>query len=203
MRGLLPIAAALVISFAPSAPAQNFDFYTFTLSWSPEYCHENPSDHSSECSGNPAWGFVVHGLWPDLSGGAQPQGCPAAPYDPTQIPQGMAAIMPPEIYQHEWEKHGVCSGMRQLAYFTKIASLYRQITIPIHDTGQDQQIAPSAMRTQLSTANPGFPATSFSIQDTQNSLSAIEVCMAKSFAALSCPKQGDTRSTPITVRARP
>ena len=204
MRRLLPIAAALLMCSGPPARAQSFDYYTFTLSWSPEYCHENPSNHSSECNANAKWGFVVHGLWPDKNDRSDPQGCPATPFDPgAAVPSGLDAIMPREILKHEWEKHGVCSGMSEHAYFEKIISLYGQISIPIHDTGKDQQIAPSALRNQLSKANAGFPPSSFSIQDLKNSLVAVRACLDKSFAPISCPQHGDTRNTPITVRARP
>ncbi len=203
MRSLLPVAAALALSMAPPALTQNFDYYTFALSWSPEYCHENPWNHGSECSANAKWGFVVHGLWPDRNDRTAPQGCAATPFDPSQIPAGMEAIMPREIYQHEWQKHGVCSGMSEQAYFARIASLYRQIKIPLQDTGRDQQVTPSALRSQFSKANPGFMPSAFRVEDTRNSLVAVQVCLNKSFAPLSCPQPGDTRSTSIAVRARP
>jgi ribonuclease T2 len=111
--------------------------------------------------------------------------------------------MPGNLYRHEWEKHGVCSGMSESDYFQKVATLYHQFVIPVKDTGQDQKIAPSALRKQLAKSNPGWMPSSFSIQDKGNSLVAVRVCMSRSFEPVSCPRHGDTRNTPITIRARP
>jgi hypothetical protein len=60
MRCLL-ILTLLFVFWPAAAGAQNFDYYVFTLSWSPEFCHENPSNHSDECSANAEGKFVVHG----------------------------------------------------------------------------------------------------------------------------------------------
>jgi ribonuclease I len=77
----------------------------------------------------------------------------------------------------------------------------RRPTMP--DTGHDQKIAPSALRQQLAKSNPGWMPSSFSIQDKGNSLVAVRLCMSRAFEPVSCPRHGDTRNTPITIRARP
>ena len=202
MRYLLFSVWAIGFCAAP-AHAQSFDYYVFTLSWAPEFCHEEAGNNSDECSPNARMGFVVHGLWPNNNDGSDPQNCPTEPYNPSAVPQTLAGIMPGAIYRHEWEKHGVCSGMSEADYFQKIASLYRQFTIPIRNTGADQQIAPSALRKGFAQANPGWPPSSFSIQDRGNHLVAVRVCMSRSFVPVSCPHHGDTRNTPIIIRARP
>jgi ribonuclease T2 len=202
MRCLLILT--LTLAFWPAAAsAQNFDYYVFTLSWAPEFCHENPSNHSDECAADAEAKFVVHGLWPNNNDGSDPQNCPAAPYDPSAVPQSLREIMPSNLYPHEWQKHGVCSGMSESEYFQKIAALHQQFVIPIKVTDQDQKIAPSALRKQLAKSNPGWMPSSFSIQDNRNSLVAIRVCMSRSFEPISCPRHGDTRNTPITIRAKP
>jgi ribonuclease T2 len=185
------------------ARAQNFDYYVFTLSWSPEFCHENPSNHSDECGANAKGTFIVHGLWPTNNNGSDPRDCPIQLYDRSAIPRELAGIMPSAIYRHEWEKHGVCSGMSERDYFQKIAGLYRQLVIPIQNAGEDQHIAPSSLRRQFAQANPGWPPSAFSIQDKRGSLVAVRVCLSSSFAPISCPHRGDTRNTPITIRGRP
>jgi len=202
MRYLLLSALASGFWAAP-AHAQRFDYYVLTLSWAPEFCHENPGNRSDECSANAKGTFVVHGLWPNNKDGTDPQGCPAKPYDPSAVPRTLAGVMPDAVYRHEWEKHGVCSGMSQGDYFQRIASLYRQFAIPIRNTGEDQQVAPSALRKQFAQANPGWPPSAFSIQDRGNHLVAVRVCMSRSFTPISCPHHGDTRNSPITIRARP
>jgi ribonuclease T2 len=187
----------------PPAHAQSFDYYVLTLSWSPEFCHENPSNRSDECSAAGPAGFVVHGLWPTNTDGSDPRNCSGTPFDPSAVPENVTSIMPRAIYAHEWETHGVCSGLGERDYFQEIATLSRRLVIPIRNTGADQHIAPSALRTQFSKANPGWPPSAFSIQDRRNSLVAVKACMSRSFAPISCPHHGDTRNTPITVRAGP
>lgn len=198
---LLTIAALAM--WPATAPAQNFDYYTFTLSWAPEYCHENPGNRTPECTPNPQPRFVAHGLWPDTNTGSEPQGCPATPFDPGSIPPGLSSVMPSDLYQHEWQKHGVCSGLNERDYFSKIVSLYQKLKIPIENSGQDQRISPAALRRALAQANAGWPPSAFSIQTKANSLVAVRACMDKSFAPLSCPQHGDTRNTPVTIRGRP
>jgi ribonuclease T2 len=202
MRFLLSLISTLVF-LAAAAHAQNFDYYVFALSWSPEFCHENPSNHTPECSSNNQGGFVVHGLWPNLQNGRGPQNCHAAPFVRSDVATGLRDIMPSSIYKHEWEKHGVCSGMTERDYFQKILSLYQNLKIPIRNTGQDQHISPFALRQQFSQSNAGWAVNSFLIQDMSNSLSGVEVCMSRSFTAVACPRPGDTRNAPILVRAKP
>jgi len=202
MRYLFLLISPLLL-FAATARAQNFDYYVFALSWSPEFCFENPSNHTDECSANNQAGFVIHGLWPSLEHGRDPQGCSFTAFVRSDVPQGLRNLMPANIYRHEWEKHGICSGMSERDYFQKILSLYQSLKIPIRNTGQDQQISPFALRQQFSQANPGWAMNSFLVQDKSNSLSGVEVCMSRTFAAMACPKPGDTRNQPILVRAKP
>ena len=67
-----------------------FDFYLFTLSWSPQFCATTRRE-TAECQvhgGN----FVVHGLWPEFKNGSWPADCSSEP-GPTN-PQAEADIMP-------------------------------------------------------------------------------------------------------------
>jgi len=202
MRCLLLLIGGLVWVSAP-ARAQKFDYYVFTLSWAPEFCHENPSNKTPECDASARPRFVVHGLWPNLNDGTDPKNCPKTPYKASAVPPGMDNVMPSNIFRHEWTKHGVCSGMAETAYFNKIATLYKGLTIPINSDGADQQISPADLRTKLAAANPGSPANSFAIQDSGKFLVSIEMCLNKSFQPMTCPKPGDTRTTPVTIRGRP
>ncbi|MFX8949768.1 hypothetical protein ABTM92_19760, partial [Acinetobacter baumannii] len=55
--------------------------YTLALSWSPEFCnaHRNDPASAQQCSGRGGrFGFILHGLWPEGSGGQWPQWCAAA-----------------------------------------------------------------------------------------------------------------------------
>ena len=200
MRALLLTLALTVL--AGSAAAQKFDYYLFTLSWSPEFCHENPSNHTPECAPGAKGGFVVHGLWPSTNTGTGPQNCPGDPFTASAVPAGLDAIMPSQIFRHEWVTHGVCSPMNEHDYLARIASLYHGLVIPVTNSGADQQISPAALRQKFASANPGSKTGSFAIQDNGKYLVAVKKCLGRSFEPISCPKPGDTSASPITLRAK-
>src|SRR5271156_2521017 len=74
--GIILGALALAPSAGRAQDAGDFDFYVFTLSWSPGFCDTGGADKSPrQCASGVGAGFVVHGLWPDRSFGADPQNC--------------------------------------------------------------------------------------------------------------------------------
>jgi len=113
----------------------NFDYYLMQFSYSPAWCKENPT-HSGdpECSGCPGsckYGLVLHGMWPQYNPGRSdscdyPQFCSTQTcgHDPT-----CQSVLPPNymdsapeyggLAQHEWSKHGVCSGLDPSSYFAQ------------------------------------------------------------------------------------
>ncbi len=203
MRYLLLAALMTLCAFRP-VHAATFDYYLFSLSWSPEFCHDHPSAGSTpECKAGASMNFVVHGLWPSNNNNTDPSGCPATPFDPSAVPAAINGIMPADILQHEWEKHGVCSGMTENIYFQKIASLFQSLAIPVKNTGADLHIAPAALRVQFAQANAGTTSATFSIEDNGQYLTEVRSCWSRAFTAIACPQAGDTRNTPITIRAKP
>jgi len=87
--------------------AGKFDYYVFSLSWSPEYCAGSPGGGSStQCNGERQFGFVVHGLWPQNERG-YPQSCSCNSRVNKEMILRMLPIMPSEqLIRHEWKKHG-------------------------------------------------------------------------------------------------
>jgi ribonuclease T2 len=105
---------------AVGEPAPDFNFYIFSLSWSPEYCHGHPN--SAQCDGSHP-GFVVHGLWPQRNDGQWPSSCSNAPG--LSDPNSMLDMMPSRrLIAHEWEKHGTCTGLSPQQYFGNIRRAY-------------------------------------------------------------------------------
>src|SRR5271170_2551842 len=85
-----------------------FDFYLFTLSWSPQFCATTHRE-MVECEAH-GGNFVVHGLWPEFKNGSWPSDCSVEP-GPANL-DAQAEIMPdPSLAAHEWKKHGACSGL--------------------------------------------------------------------------------------------
>jgi len=122
-RILLFLLAGLILGAQPrrTAPGQ-FDFYVLSLSWSPDYCAGPAGARDRfQCAGPRKYGFVVHGLWPQFERG-WPEECTtdrlnlAAP-----LRKDILEIMPSErLMNHEWRKHGTCSGLTPKQYFEGI-----------------------------------------------------------------------------------
>src|SRR5262249_30579276 len=113
MRYLFLSVFLLALSPRPTLHAASFDYYLFSLSWSPEYCHEHPKDKTPECNAQAKNNFVVHGLWPSNKDGSDPSGCSTTPYNPSAVPKPLPDVMPKNLFSHEWREHGVCSGMTE------------------------------------------------------------------------------------------
>ncbi len=175
-------AFALFISTARFAPAQSqgtpgvFDFYLLTLSWSPEFCHGHPN--APQCSEK--LGFIVHGLWPQYNNGTWPLNCPTnnpAPTDTSSVSQ----IMPPSILQHEWEKHGTCSGLSGNDYFRLIRRIFDSLKMPGDLTSPTRSftLTPAALKKDFENTNSSLADQDIAIQLNHGYLNAVEICFSK------------------------
>jgi len=124
----------------PFGDAGDFEEYELSMSCAPSWCG-NPSNRAHagdvECNGN--YGLILHGLWPNYNPPRQnhgwPQFCPSA-YNPSttelqHILHGISdwTTIAPEYGQlidHEWERHGTCSGLAPQAYFELAFNLARE-----------------------------------------------------------------------------
>ena len=94
--------------------------YTLAVRWAPQYCHANARDRDAkfECGSGNRFGFTLHGLWPDGVGKDWPQYCAATPLLPSATIKGMMCKTPSaQLIQHEWAKHGTCTGLTAAGYF--------------------------------------------------------------------------------------
>ncbi|CAM6081751.1 unnamed protein product [Calypogeia fissa] len=131
------VVALLVCSvlFGAVVQAQDFDFFYFVQQWPGSYC-----DTRSGCcfplTGAPKAVFGIHGLWPNYNDGSYPQSCGSESYDPQDVTDLLAemdddwgSLACPSsdsenFWNHEWSKHGTCSGMNEHDYFQAALNLY-------------------------------------------------------------------------------
>ena len=73
----------------------------------------------------------MHGLWPQYERGF-PEFCQnPAPRLDRNIVSSMLDLMPaPRLIFHEWDKHGVCSGLEPRGYFDAVRKARAQVKIP-------------------------------------------------------------------------
>lgn len=108
--------------------AGQFKYYVLSLSWSPEFCRSHPGNNEPQCSQHRQ--FIVHGLWPECGTG-NPQSCTGGGQADAIDKQKIYAFMPSDfLIQHEWEKHGTCSGLARSAYFELTGTLFNKLTLP-------------------------------------------------------------------------
>jgi ribonuclease T2 len=103
-----------------AAPGQ-FDYYVLSLSWSPEFCH----GHSSDPQCGQGYGFVLHGLWPENNNYTYPADCSSNyQLSPSQIADYPFPFPTTKLVEHEWPKHGTCSGLDPVTYVGTAANLF-------------------------------------------------------------------------------
>jgi ribonuclease T2 len=159
-RTPLVIAAVVMAAMSTATPAAardqagDFDFYVLALSIAPSFCDlTGYRTHKAQCQ-NPsdadfrATPLTIHGLWPNrrnTSARDQPQSCSSAALP--RLSDGLFAdlkrYMPgiaDHLQQHEWSRHGVCSGLDAEAYFARIVALAKAANSTIGTVMKDKDL---------------------------------------------------------------
>lgn len=141
---LAGIQAALLT--ANNATSTTNDVYVFAYSWTPEFCYGQSSYAGCETP-EAYWGkdFTLHGLWPQYVSGGYPYDCTTEAYDPN-VPikigwDTMTQYWPnvkyvetdpnyDSFWEHEWTKHGTCTGLSQYDYFNSAINLIKIFGTP-------------------------------------------------------------------------
>ena len=171
------------------AQAGQFDYYVFSLSWSPEYCAgASNGGNPQQCGREKQFGFVVHGLWPQHNRG-YPQFCRNNSRVDDKIIEQLLPIMPSEqLIRHEWKKHGTCSGLNAAQYFAKVEDSYALVTIPppYKNPKEAMSIAPRRLKSDFAAANRNFTEQNFAITCKGRFLSEVRVCLDKDLNPRAC-----------------
>jgi ribonuclease T2 len=169
----------------------DFDFYVLSLSWSPTYCEDRGRSDRIQCGGRP-YAFVVHGLWPQYERG-YPQDCPSS--QPTGVSRrtvdGMLELMPsPGLIRHEWQTHGLCSGLNQPSYFDLIRRARAAVTIPDRFVDVEDYLttSPREIERDFLAANPGLNASGIAVTCDSRRLKEVRICMTKGLQFRPCPE---------------
>ena len=113
----------------------SFDFYVLSMSFQPEFCYQHRRDSFPGCEKpQEFWrgSLTLHGLWPSYTDGSWPSSCTNEKFNPQTVddlgPDRFQKLWPnvkssthgKELYgfwEHEWTKHGTCTGLSQDDYF--------------------------------------------------------------------------------------
>jgi len=194
-RSLSSGVLCLLLLVAPFAEAKKkhhkppeFDYYLLSLSWAPNFCASHPSDHSSECTAGNHTAFVLHGLWPQSNSGAPPMSCaPASPVAKDIVDHMLQFIPTRNLIQHEWEKHGTCSGLQAADYFAKLEQAFKSVQVPhdYPDLKQNQKFSVEDVESSFATTNHA-PKDAFRISCHAGDLVGLEVCLNKDLKYQAC-----------------
>lgn len=190
MAGWPDTAVAQSSARAPARPGQ-FDYYVLSLSWSPTYCADPAAAarDQAQCGSARRYAFVVHGLWPQNEVG-WPQDCATAVRDvPPALAQQQLDIMPSaRLVQHEWSKHGSCSGLTPQAYFDLTRRLRASIATPPAFVAPDRPLLVTAadVRAKFIAANPRLRPDALVVQCRAGKLQEVRICLTKAGAPRAC-----------------
>lgn len=187
--------------------AGTFDYYVLSLSWSPEHCAEHgrgPDD--PQCGLERRYGFVVHGLWPQLENG-YPEACAYAPGPDAATVAALADIMPsPSLVRHEWRKHGTCTGLTATAYFATLRTARAEVRIPASLERPDDTLTTNVRRIkrEFGEANPEIDTDELAVLCNGRFLREVRLCLDKQLQPRACGRdvRDRCRQEPITVRPR-
>ncbi|NBN63295.1 ribonuclease T2 family protein [Pannonibacter tanglangensis] len=201
---LLPATTAR----ADDDEAGDFDFYVLALSWSPTYCATaGARADPQQCRAARPFRFIVHGLWPQHERG-WPDFCalPRENQPSREIVEGLFDIMPSRgLIQHQWRKHGSCTGLSAAAYFDLTRAAFEKITIPaaFQNLRNGGRIGPDAVETAFRMSNPGLRDNAIATTCDAGKLKEVRICFDKELNFRSCPAvdRADCRARVVEVPA--
>ena len=175
-----------------------FDFYVLVLSWSPEYCATNGSDDPQQCSIGRKLGFVLHGLWPQYNRG-YPSDCSTSKL-PADVKAKFSTLYPsPNLFEHEWEKHGTCAGLTPEQYLTLSKRLKDSIVVPDSYRAPEQpfRVTTPRLKQEFSTANSNLNEASLAVycSDSGRFLQELYVCFSLEGKPVACSSEIQSKAS--------
>ena len=170
---------------APGVAGQ-YDYFLLSLSWSPSYCLTHQQDRA-QCS--KGYGFVLHGLWPQNADGGYPENCAAdAPLTAAALARGGTLFPSPRLMQHEWQRHGSCTGLDALTYFNTADRAIAVVKIPAIFEAPRSNLSMSVdeIVAAFRAANPALNADGLAVACNRAELSEVRVCLTQGLVLTAC-----------------
>ncbi|MGY2235184.1 ribonuclease T2 family protein [Pseudomonas gingeri] len=183
--------------------AGEFDYYLLALSWSPTFCLTHTGNE--QCTGK-GYGFVLHGLWPQYARGGWPQSCaPLTPLSAEQRQQGLTLFPTARLMEHEWKKHGTCSGLGATAYLDTTDRALGKVRIPeaLQPSTAVREYSAEEIAVLFRQSNPGMPSDGVAVSCSGPQLSEVKVCLSRDLGFASCGKGVKSQCRAGKVRLPP
>jgi ribonuclease T2 len=181
----------------------DFDYYLVSLSWSPSYCLTHPND-KRQCGGR-GFGFVLHGVWPQKQAGGYPENCPVTSQPSPSAVEKALAFMPSEkLIQHEWTKHGSCSGLSADEYLSLADRAFSLLKIPkeFEAPTSSRTLSAEQITDEFLTNNPRLSKDNLTVSCSGSELQEVRLCVDKQLKPVSCGKGVRTQCGRDSVQVR-
>lgn len=191
MRALLLSAVAVLLgsfAFAKGERSGEFDYYVLSLSWSPTWCAiEGDARQSPQCEAD--FGWVMHGLWPQYHRG-WPSYCPTTERNPSRsMTRDMADVMGTSgLAWHQWNKHGVCSGLSASDYYALSREAYGKVVRPpvFRQLDRAVKLPASVVEEAFLKSNPQLSPDMITITCRDGRIQEARICLSKSLDPVPC-----------------
>lgn len=193
MRVLVLVLVGAIVGAAALAKGErsgSFDYYVLSLSWSPTWCAiEGDARQSPQCDDSADFGWVMHGLWPQYHRG-WPSYCPTTQRDPSRgMTRDMADIMGTSgLAWHQWNKHGVCTGLSASDYYALSREAFGTINRPEIFRKLDTAVTlpASVVEDAFLEANPKLEPDMITITCKDGRINESRICLSKSLDPVPC-----------------
>ena len=191
MRAFLLSAVAVLLgsfAFAKGERSGEFDYYVLSLSWSPTWCAiEGDARQSPQCEAD--FGWVMHGLWPQYHRG-WPSYCPTTERNPSRsMTRDMADVMGTSgLAWHQWNKHGVCSGLSASDYYALSREAYGKVVRPpvFRQLDRAVKLPASVVEEAFLKSNPQLSPDMITITCRDGRIQEARICLSKSLDPVPC-----------------
>ena len=191
MRAVLLLLLALALpAHAEGERAGDFDYFVMALTWSPNWCAlEGDARDDDQCDARHAYGFTLHGLWPQYESG-YPSGCRSAERDPSRAETGsMTDIMGSGgLAWYQWKKHGRCTGLTARDYFATARRAYGSVSLPdvFQRLNRSITLPASVVEDAFVEANPALPRDAITITCEAGMIQEVRLCLTKDLSPRRC-----------------
>lgn len=192
MYRLFALALTLATPLSAQGRAGEFDYYVMSLSWSANWCAiEGDARRSPQCDPGASFGWILHGLWPQYERG-YPANCTTAQRPPSRSDTAERAdIMGTSgLAWHQWNKHGVCSGLSADDYYALSREAYKRITRPavFRTLTSDVTLPASLIEEAFLRDNADLEADQITITSKSGYIQEARICLNRDLTFRNCGK---------------
>ena len=103
--------------------------------------------------------------------------------------EAVADIMPSAgLVNHEWQTHGLCSGLNQEAYFAALRRAFQSVTLPASLTAPRKTVStsPREIERAFIAANPRLTETGIAVTCRRGLIDEVRICLTKDLTFRRC-----------------